>query len=840
MNKYFSFGILLLASVLAASLVISNNKVVNASVWDNEAMSLSINDETRLRWTQSAMKNCTYSDVEIYQTELLERPCVVNGDKYSFARFNAIGCAQTCYAIRKPGGSVYYRTDLRKDQLPVFFEGKDRVAFLSTMFGVSYFYGPVLYNDIADLLYFDNLSRTYSINSTGVEPDYSIIAQDGSPAHATYIGSSADGSYIMYGTQSGLYILNSNNPSLKIVSQGEWNTGDINGSISPDGSLAVLGGKFFNHTILISLLSSCGVSVEYVIASQPHEAMCNLKDLSHLVNAIYGDQWYKNFEFIDQANAFTFTYDLEDGYAENFKRIKIGKTQQNIALDYLALGDSYTSGEGDIGKLADGSSFYLPGTGIAGGCHISSRSYPFLLAARNSVLEDKMHSVACSGARVGLDYYGDGVLYLGQGNSMQGMTETEINSRKADSVTYFSPGIVKQIEFVKTYKPKVITITGGGNDVGFIDILKGCIFAFGPSERLRTCDEAVQDTKKRSILGDAIQSQYNRMGSLLEELKSVSPETTIYVIGYPTFTLDTAKNCLNAITLNSAERATINESIGYLNEILRSAAQSKGAQYIDIEDALVGGRICEGSEYVTGALNVATNFEQLNNMFHPNSQGHIKMADSIMAGGFKIESKNNPAPIATELPGKPSTFGSSRYVPTFQEKLLQPDSVLEIGGHIGLMSPYNALLSAGDTIAFTLYSQPTSLGSYTVSSSGTIDATVKIPKTVSPGQHMIVAEVTSNDNLVKRYYQFVEIGSGIANDKDGDGIADAEDNCLYLKVWYDESTGKDVCKISSDTPEVEHGNKQKYHPKGKWTPASLFKLLWEQAGTHQKFGQWYS
>ena len=49
-------------------------------------------------------------------------------------------------------------------------------------------------------------------------------------------------------------------------------------------------------------------------------------------------------------------------------------------LNYLALGDSYSSGEGDIGKKANGSSYYVYGTDGNEECHLSSRSYPFLRA----------------------------------------------------------------------------------------------------------------------------------------------------------------------------------------------------------------------------------------------------------------------------------------------------------------------------------------------------------------------------------------------------------------------------------------------------------------------------
>lgn len=42
----------------------------------------------------------------------------------------------------------------------------------------------------------------------------------------------------------------------------------------------------------------------------------------------------------------------------------------------LALGDSYSSGVGDV---SDNGVYYLPGTKEPGMCHLSSRSYPFSL-----------------------------------------------------------------------------------------------------------------------------------------------------------------------------------------------------------------------------------------------------------------------------------------------------------------------------------------------------------------------------------------------------------------------------------------------------------------------------
>lgn len=43
-----------------------------------------------------------------------------------------------------------------------------------------------------------------------------------------------------------------------------------------------------------------------------------------------------------------------------------------------------------------------------------------------------------------------------------------------DAFDNYIPGDLPQLEFVKKHKPKVTTLTSGGNDVGFADILKYC------------------------------------------------------------------------------------------------------------------------------------------------------------------------------------------------------------------------------------------------------------------------------------------------------------------------------------------------------------------------------
>lgn len=611
------------------------------------------------------------------------------------------------------------------------------------------------------------------------------------------------------------------------------------GGITNDGRYAILG---VNSEILDTL--DCGYMLDSGESERFNAFNVQMKvceESLHNVASLFGYAGRGlEYRWLTEGEVFSFLYSPYPHTTDQNKLpvlVTISKKSKSPSkLDYLALGDSYSSGEGDIGKMADGSSFYLPGTEDNKACHISARSYPFILATRVNIDPGRMKSVACSGARVTKDYYGASDTYYGQGSKLKGKTDSELLSIRNSALREFTPGILKQIDFVKENKPKTVTVTGGGNDIGFVDLMMSCIFAYGPGERAKTCDEAIPGTKKRAILGDAIQSQFNSTLKLVEALKQASDKTTVYIIGYPSFISDSPSTCINSMTLNSAERATINASVAYMNDVLAAAAKASGVKYISTKDSLNGGRICEGSEYVTGVLNALTEFEQKNNMFHPNADGHVKLADTLTEHGFLVKENDNPTAQESSAPAKPSTFGLGSHVPTLQEKLLTADALIEVGNTIGISSPAGTILSSGSKVSFTLYSNPVKLGTYPVSEDGSVAATVRIPKSVEPGLHMLVAEVTSGNTVVNRFYEYIEVGSGIVGDRDGDGIKDAKDSCLFITQWYDESTKIDICKTSTVVQQPGGGNNGGgQHNLPKPSPLPTWKL-WKKIQLHHLIG----
>jgi len=480
---------------------------------------------------------------------------------------------------------------------------------------------------------------------------------------------------------------------------------------------------------------------------------------------------------------------------------------KNRSIEYIALGDSFTSGEGDIEKKTDGSSYYLPGTANKGECHMSNRSYPFLLSEEKAISLSRMYSVACSGAQILPDYMAPPDSYLGQGNRLKSTSGTTLESVKQTALSDFTPGLIPQLEFVKKYQPKVITLMGGGNDVGFGSILEYCA---SPTREMivtdDTCGYAIEGHSLRKMFAQTIQNQYGYTLLLLQKIKQASPATTIYIVGYPSFISDKpGVNCFNSAALDSSERQMINEGITFMNTMLKDAATSMGAHYIDIQDTLEGGRLCEGSEYVTGLSDIRFDMDNHGaEIFHPNAKAHEKFAERILAKGFQVEAGLNTETLSTPVElGIPSYFSGADQVQTVQNDIT--DDVATEQSTIPLMIA-NSSLASGSEATLTMYSNAISLGKVTVSSNGALSTEVALPDTLKPGRHILVLDGFSPSGEPLQFFQFVTIVSKTQNDADGDGVVDTDDPCTFITTWIDEIAGKDVCKQAISVSNTENNN----------------------------------
>ena len=466
-------------------------------------------------------------------------------------------------------------------------------------------------------------------------------------------------------------------------------------------------------------------------------------------------------------------------------------------LDYLALGDSYSSGEGDV---SDNGVYYLPGTKEPGMCHLSSRSYPFSLQNWWRIERSAMASIACSGAQILLDYVERSASYLGQGGRLNNLSTRELQQERTSALAFKKPGIVAQIEFVKKYKPKVVTLTGGGNDVGFADVLGYCASGASVAMMPDTCNYAQEGSLPYLVLRRSIDNQYRTMAQLISEIRAASPETKVYIVGYPQFVASNLFCSLNIALLDQQERQMMRQMTSRLNDVLSKVAADYGAVFIDIEDVLEGGQLCQGGEYVSGLfdnglVNAYRGITQ--EMFHPNAAGHLKMAHAIFS---KVPSIG--AHMGTLV--RPGANSSDTYLSSpasrqadLMKSIIDPYTLQTIQASKATFRP-NSSVSA------TMFSEPTQLGNFVVDDDGGLSADVVLPGAVAPGRHMIVLEGVTYSGEPLTLYQFVTVTSGRLGDMDGDGVPDGQDRCNFISKWVDEFTGIDIC--GRTVPLASHGD----------------------------------
>lgn len=574
-------------------------------------------------------------------------------------------------------------------------------------------------------------------------------------------------------------------------------------AISDDGKYAYTSGSE-------DIIDMRGCGDDYESVGPRREAallhMCQTRNLSQLINDSAGYQAYSlAANFIDDGHGLEITTSLFPGmygYTGPSEPKKIQLHGANYVpsqrLKYLALGDSYTSGEGDIAKDTDGKSFYLPGTEDDGQCHVSSRSYPFLLRDRWNVSSSGMKSVACSGALVGNDYYADAPTYIGQHRETADMNFEEKAAAQKSALDNFTPGIVPQLEFVKKNKPMAITITGGGNDVGFAKILYYCASDLLESGVFNYSCEYVAGGALHQVLNDAIDTQYAASKKLVQAIQRESPSTKIYYVGYPSFIAGSEGSCAwNNGSLDDKERDMINQAITRMNSVLRAVAAATGVQYVDVESSLAGGRLCEGSQYMTGVWDVAllTDIQMkkgLQNAIHPNAVGHRQIADAIFERVPDVESIHHPEPPIVKI--------VEPVVATYPEDMLDTDTITA-GGVLRVTLKPNTVLGSSDVV-MTGYSTPVDLGSYVSNSDGSIEITAEVPDRLNPGLHTLTLAGISPSGEAVRYYQQFAVESDDPNDSDGDGIANDKDGCSFMKSWYDED-GQDMCLLAARTSAGE-------------------------------------
>jgi hypothetical protein len=317
---------------------------------------------------------------------------------------------------------------------------------------------------------------------------------------------------------------------------------------------------------------------------------------------------------------------------------------------YVALGDSYASGEGaDEADFLSGTSFPDPNTGrqSSTGCHRSRTSWANAVFSKvkDNGLVDDFSFVACSGA-VADNLFGTNAKYGYVG---------EVEPPQLASVTR---------------NTQLATLSIGGNDVGFEPILKDCVEhvgapgGFGCRKRGRVARTAADAGLFKLANGLNIPSRgtsYSLSFVYAEIVRNMSATGTLIVTGYPRLfaqsrggydwlgigrggwachvgTGDLAIRVRisydDAQWINSVVdrgNGIIRSSVMAANDYLRRAGSKAKVVYVDPSPSFTNHRLCSGRKWFNGLqLTTARKPQPKRTSFHPNRRGQEAYTNAVL------------------------------------------------------------------------------------------------------------------------------------------------------------------------------------------------------------------
>ncbi|MER6502456.1 SGNH/GDSL hydrolase family protein [Streptomyces sp. NPDC001455] len=203
-------------------------------------------------------------------------------------------------------------------------------------------------------------------------------------------------------------------------------------------------------------------------------------------------------------------------------------------VDYVALGDSYSSGVG-AGSYDSAS----------GSCKRSTKAYPVLWAASHS--PSSFSFTACSGARTS-------DVTSGQLGPLNSSTD-------------------------------LVSISIGGNDAGFADVMMTCVL-----QSEATCLGRIATA--RSYVGATLPGN---LDSVYSAIRAKAPSARVVVLGYPRF-YKVGGSC--AAGLSDKVRTAINDAADLLNTTTAKRAADHGFAFADVAGKFTGHEICSGDAWL--------------------------------------------------------------------------------------------------------------------------------------------------------------------------------------------------------------------------------------------------
>jgi lysophospholipase L1-like esterase len=292
---------------------------------------------------------------------------------------------------------------------------------------------------------------------------------------------------------------------------------------------------------------------------------------------------------------------------------------------YVAMGDSYAAGEG-IGTTT--------GQPVPG-CQQSAQDYPHLVAA---VLGLQLNDVSCSGA---------------------------VTANIDTTPQQTGSGTAALQDSALTTSTDLVTITIGGNDLGFVSIAEYCAatsptgpLALHPQNNcMQVYDPNGQDSLQRKLETTVTPA----IEQVLADIKHKAPRAKILVLDYPAISTDKADapapatypaSCFsspllkNSFPFTATDTPYLEQMQQHLGDAVRAAAVAAGAEFVDVLQQSLTHSACAGTKvpWMNGITVDPAQLSVVTGSLHPNLAGATAMAESVAAAAAKaLTTESEPA-----------------------------------------------------------------------------------------------------------------------------------------------------------------------------------------------------
>ena len=252
------------------------------------------------------------------------------------------------------------------------------------------------------------------------------------------------------------------------------------------------------------------------------------------------------------------------------------------APQYTALGDSFAAGP------------LIPNPVAPLGCLKSSNNYGRI--AQRTLAFAEYRDATCSGAETD-------DMFAPQNVSPGGPNPPQLDSLSADN--------------------RLVTLSIGGNDIGFSDLAEDCVsvLPFGSPCRDRY-------TRGGDQISARIAATAPKVDAVLDAIRLRSPLARVLVVNYSAILPHSGSGCWPRMPITPRDVAWLRSKHEELNAMLATQAAANGTAIVDVYRASVGRDACTGSgtrwvePYIPG--NAAA-------PLHPNLRGMQAMAAMVVA-----------------------------------------------------------------------------------------------------------------------------------------------------------------------------------------------------------------